>query len=144
MINFPERERQAVEELLRSGGTNEFNYLRRLHFFWRPDLAAASLQGLNLEGVNLREANLSGVFLNGAKLWNVDFRWARLVHANLSGADVTGADLKGADLTEADLTDTAGMLLTKNLEGCILQKAKVTPGILTGFYRRLKESCRDR
>ena len=141
MINYPEPERPAVEELLRSKPVREFNWLRCQHSFWKPDLAGFCLQGLDLEEANFREACLSGIHLSGAKLRYVDFRWASLCGADLSEADVSGADLKGANLTGANLTGTVGLFEAKNLEGCILQGAKVSSKVLWAYCRRLRESC---
>ncbi|WP_287129661.1 pentapeptide repeat-containing protein [Candidatus Cyanaurora vandensis] len=56
-----------------------------------PQLAGATLAGLDLTGVNFIRGDLRGADLRGSRLYRAD-----LIFAYFDGADLTGADLTGA------------------------------------------------
>lgn len=79
-------------------GVSGWNEWRIAHAEIRPELANASLFGLDLVSANLAEADLRKADLRGTNLSS-----ATLVGANLEAADFFKAILDGADLAGANL-----------------------------------------
>ena len=79
-------------------GVRGWNEWRMAHADVRPELANASLYGLDLVNANLAEADLHEADLRGTNLSN-----ATLAGANLESADFFKTVLDGADLAGANL-----------------------------------------
>lgn len=87
-----------MQIVLLKHGVSEWNEWRMAHADIRPELANASLCGLDLVNANLTEADLRKADLRGTNLGN-----ATLVGANLEAADFFKTILDGTDLAGANL-----------------------------------------
>jgi uncharacterized protein YjbI with pentapeptide repeats len=79
-----------------------------------PDLAGASLRGLDLSGFDLSRADLRDADLRGTKLCEADLSGAHLNGANLFKAMLDGANLAGTFLHGARFLNCAQLVVTRN------------------------------
>ena len=99
--------------LLRSG-VAAWNAWRSRHGEIAPDLAGASLRGLDLSSADLGAANLRKADLRGAILRSARLAGARLDEANLFKAVLEDADLDGAVLLDAQFLNCAQLVTARN------------------------------
>ena len=93
-------------------GVDAWNAWRAAHAGTPPDLANASLRGLdlaraNLAGADCRQADLRGTILSGAILTGANLAGANFFKAVLDAADLAGANLIGARFLNCAQLETA-------------------------------------
>src|SRR5260370_597634 len=130
-----EKVRKGVKELekvevnrvalnLLKQGAQAWNYWRKQHPDFQPDLSGQDLSGYRLTDFNFTGAKLRGTILSGA-----DLSGAILKRADLSGAVLARATLNEADLTEAIMLEKADLTGAKLVEA-ILKGADLREAIL--------------
>ena len=105
-------------EVLKNG-VRAWNSWRMEHAEARPDLAAASLLGLDLMGANLAEADLRKADLRGANLSDSMLVDAQLDGANFFKTILDRADLAGASLIGAQFLTRDQLMAAHNWQSTV-------------------------
>jgi uncharacterized protein YjbI with pentapeptide repeats len=95
-------------------GVGAWNAWRATRAGLRPDLADASLRGLDLARADLGSADLRGADLRGTSLSGAILTGTDLTGANLFKAVLDDADLAGANLTGAKFLNCAQLTTARN------------------------------
>jgi uncharacterized protein YjbI with pentapeptide repeats len=120
---------------LLENGIEAWNDWRQRDRDLRPDLSAASLEGVylrfaDLSWVNLSGANLTNAMMQRCRLIGADLKGARLDHADLTSADLQLAVLSGSQMHSAKLT--SANLANSRLVGTDLRCASLILANMTG------------